>query len=145
MSNQTIAPARVALRNDQAAAIRPLGEGDRAALLAFGRNLPQDDLLYLEDDFQSHEIISRLVNAHQAKLYNVTDTADTLIGTPEFAPSGATVMTSSIITGRFTIAAQKVFEVQHQCGTTRATDGLGNAANFGVTEIYTIARFWKTG
>jgi ribosomal protein S18 acetylase RimI-like enzyme len=67
MSNQTTAPARVALRNDQAAAIRPLAEGDRAALLAFGRNLPQDDLLYLEDDFQSPEIIARLVNAHQAE------------------------------------------------------------------------------
>ena len=67
MFNQTTAPARVSLRNDQAAAIRPLGEGDRAALLAFGRNLPQDDLLYLEDDFQSPEIIGRLVNAHQAE------------------------------------------------------------------------------
>ena len=67
MADHVIAPTRVGLRNNQAATIRPLAEDDRAALLAFGRNLPQDDLLYLEDDFQSPEIIARLVNAHQAE------------------------------------------------------------------------------
>jgi ribosomal protein S18 acetylase RimI-like enzyme len=67
MADQAFAPTRVSLRNDQAATIRPLDEGDRARLLAFGRHLPQDDLLYLEDDFQSPEIIARLVNAHQAE------------------------------------------------------------------------------
>ena len=67
MVDQVIAPMQVVLRNGQAATIRPLGEGDRDALLAFGRALPQDDLLYLEDDFQSPEIISRLVNAYAAE------------------------------------------------------------------------------
>jgi hypothetical protein len=84
-------------------------------------------------------------NAHQAKLYNVTDAADTLIGTTEYTGNGNTNYTRSRITGRFTIAAQKVFEVRHQCQTTKATDGFGNSANFGVTEIYTVARFWKVG
>lgn len=84
-----------------------------------------------------------VVNNHQAKLYNVTDAADTLIGTSAYTGSGDTTYTSSRITGRFTIATQKVFEVRHQCQTTKATDGFGNACNFGVAEVYTVARFWK--
>lgn len=80
---------------------------------------------------------------HQAKLYNVTDAADTLIGSSEYAGSGSTQYTKSIVTGRFTIAGSKVFEVRHRCQTTKATDGFGNACNFGVVEVYTVARFWK--
>jgi L-amino acid N-acyltransferase YncA len=67
MSDQAIATTRVTLRGGKTAEIRPLGEGDRQALLSFGRALPQDDLLYLEDDFQSVEIIARLVNASYAE------------------------------------------------------------------------------
>lgn len=84
-----------------------------------------------------------VVNNHQAKFYNVTDAADTLIGTSEYTGSGNTTYTKSRITGRFTIAASKAFEVRHQCQTTKATDGYGNACNFGVVEVYTVARFWK--
>jgi len=65
--DRQLAAQQAALSNDQMMVIRPLGEEDRAALLAFGQALPQDDLLYLEDDFQSPEIIARLVNAHQAE------------------------------------------------------------------------------
>lgn len=83
--------------------------------------------------------------AHQAKLYNVTDAADVLIGTSEYTDTGNTTYTRSRITGRFTIAASKALEVRHRCGTTKATDGFGRAANFGVTEVYAVARFWKVG
>lgn len=85
------------------------------------------------------------VDSHQAKLYNVTDAVDTMIGTTAYTGNGNTNMTISRITGRFTIAASKVFEVQHRCQTTLATTGFGDAAGFGVTEIYTVARFWKVG
>jgi len=67
MIGQQLAAPQASLPNGRAAAIRPLGEDDRAALLAFGQALPYDDLLYLEDDFQSPDIIARLVNAHQAE------------------------------------------------------------------------------
>lgn len=84
------------------------------------------------------------VNNHAAKLYDITDSADVLLGTSEVsgvtATNGAT--TRSIITGRFTIAASKSLEVQHQCGTTRATDGFGHAGSI-QTEIYTIVELWK--
>lgn len=85
------------------------------------------------------------VNAHQARLYNVTDSATTLIGTSSYCGNGSTQATVSTITGRFTIAASKVFEVQHRCETTKATNGYGDANNFGELEVYTVARFWKVG
>lgn len=85
-------------------------------------------------------------NAHKALLYNVTDAADVLIGTSEWSGTGATIQTSSHITGRFTIAASKALEVRHRCGTTRATDGFGIPSNLdSKTEVYTVARFWKVG
>src|SRR3569832_144224 len=67
MVDEQLAARQATIQNGHVTAIRPLGEDDRAALLAFGQALPQDDLLYLEDDFQSPEISSRLVNAHQAE------------------------------------------------------------------------------
>ena len=60
------APSSV-LRDGRTVIIRPLGEDDYAALLAFGAALPQDDLLYLENDFQNPDIIRRLVNASAAE------------------------------------------------------------------------------
>lgn len=80
---------------------------------------------------------------HQTKWRNVTDGADVLIGTPEEATSASSVQTRSFICGEFTIAGAKAFEVQHRCSTTRATDGLGRAANFGISEVYTIVEIWK--
>ena len=55
------------LRDGRAVTIRPLREDDYATLLAFGAALPQDDLLYLENDFQNPDIIRRLVNAAAAE------------------------------------------------------------------------------
>lgn len=85
------------------------------------------------------------VNAHQARLYNTTDAATTLVGTSSYCGNGSTQATTSTITGRFTIAASKVFEVQHRCETTKATNGYGDANNFGEVEVYSVARFWKVG
>lgn len=81
--------------------------------------------------------------AHQARLYNITDSATTLVGESNYTGTGNTNISYSRITGRFTIAAQTVFEVQHRVGTTRNTDGFGIAVNFGEVEVYTVARFWK--
>ena len=53
------APSKTVLRDGSDVLIRRLFEEDRAALLAFGASLPEDDRLYLEDDLQSQEIITR--------------------------------------------------------------------------------------
>lgn len=81
------------------------------------------------------------VNGHKAILYNVTDSANTLIGSDAHT-SGKLDAT---IKGIFTIAGTKTFEVRHQCQSTQADSGFGNAINFSVTEIYTEAEFWKVG
>lgn len=82
------------------------------------------------------------VDGHQALLYNVTDGANALLGSSEYAPAGGGV-SRSLISGQVTIAAGKVFEVRHRCATTKADDGLGKAANFGVSEIYTQVEIWQ--
>jgi ribosomal protein S18 acetylase RimI-like enzyme len=70
------------LRDGRAVMIRPLDEVDRPALLAFGRALPHGDLLYLEDDLASPELVERLVNAHFAENWRqfVAATGDLIIG-----------------------------------------------------------------
>lgn len=84
------------------------------------------------------------VNQFQAKLRNVTDSTDTLIGTSAVA-GGGNIMAHSFISGRFTIAGAKAFEVQMRVNTTTATNGWGFPANLGVTEVYTVLRCWKVG
>lgn len=88
------------------------------------------------------------VDRHQARLYNITDSTVTLLGTSEFSQAITTnpdhSTNKSIITGRFTLTSAKVIEVQHRCQTTYATYGFGIMSNLS-TEIYTIAEFWREG
>lgn len=82
-------------------------------------------------------------NAHKLKLRNITDGSDALIGTTEYVVSSTDVVTQSSIKARLTIASAKVFELQHQTASTRATDGMGFASTFGVVEVYAEAFIWK--
>lgn len=82
------------------------------------------------------------VHRHQTRLYNITNSAVLLTGTSEFSNSTNYNSTSSFIRGRFTIAAQKVLEIQHYCDRTQDINGFGVESNFG-DEIYTVAEFWK--
>lgn len=83
---------------------------------------------------------------HKAKLYNITDSSDTLLGTNERSAFSSVTdgsSTRSIIFGIFTIASSKVFEIQHRCQNSQTTTGFGTASSFGVNEIYTIVELWK--
>ena len=84
------------------------------------------------------------VNENQAKLYNVTDAADILLGTTHYTNATNYNAGYSFVQGKFTLAAQKVLEVRHRCGSTQATNGMGTLCNFG-TEVYTVAEFWRVG
>ena len=81
---------------------------------------------------------------HKAKLYNITDTADVIIGTSERASSasGTEHTIRSNVSGRFTIAAEKTFELQHICSVTKESDGFGIATSLGV-EVYADVKIWK--
>lgn len=76
-------------------------------------------------------------NQHQARLYNVTDAAVVLYGTSETTSSTAATGSNSLVNGRFTIAGTKTFRIEHRVSNTQATNGYGEANNFGGTEIYT--------
>ena len=81
---------------------------------------------------------------HKTRLYNTDDTSTILVGTSETCVQGNETQTQSFVRGRFTLAAQKVLELQHQCGQTKATTGLGNPVNLGSeVEVYADVRIWK--
>jgi len=84
-----------------------------------------------------------VVENHKAKLRNTTDSSDTLIGTSEYANATYATSNVSIITGRFTIASQKTFEIQHRCLSSQNNNGFGVNTNIGVVEVYTDVQIWK--
>jgi hypothetical protein len=84
-------------------------------------------------------------NAVTLRLRNITDNATTLLGISSYA-----LMTHARLVGKFTIAAQKVFEIQYIAEFAQSDYGLGTsvglrASNYADVEIYTSAQFWKTG
>jgi hypothetical protein len=81
------------------------------------------------------------VNAHQTRLYNVTDAAAVASGTSELA--GAAVNSTNRSTGGAAVTGGKAYRIEHYCGTTKATTGFGPASNIG-GEVYTRVRFWRT-
>ena len=88
------------------------------------------------------------VGNHKAKLVNITDSSDTLLGTNERSAYVSVVdasQTSSIISGIFTITSSKIFEIQHRCQSSQAGTGFGYNASFSVSEIYTQVELWKLG
>ena len=79
----------------------------------------------------------------KAKLRNISDSSDTIIGTSDFgSASGDDQQGTNFITGRFTIASSKTFEIQQRCETTNS-NGFGISSNFAVTEVYTDVQIWK--
>jgi hypothetical protein len=75
----------------------------------------------------------------KSRLRNTSDSTNTLIGTNNFGNSG----TSSYISGRFTIAAEKNFEFQYYVGEQNGTISLGYGASSGITEVFGDIQIWK--
>lgn len=80
------------------------------------------------------------VRRHQIRLQNVTDTAVEMVGTSEISGDSSVSTTRSFLTGRFTIAAEKTFELQHWTQDAEATFGLGVETSSGEVEVY--AEVW---
>jgi hypothetical protein len=80
---------------------------------------------------------------HQARLYNVTDSAVLLLGTSEFSQTTNASGTRSFIVGRITLAAAKTLRVEHIFSAATANTYVrGEAGNF-TTEIYTQVELIK--
>ncbi|MCC6889610.1 MAG: hypothetical protein IT536_13835 [Hyphomicrobiales bacterium] len=84
------------------------------------------------------------VGTHRLRLRNTSDGSDTLLGA-NASDGDLACCTTAHLAGRFTIAAQKTFELQHRCSNGQATEGLGRAATFGVAEVYADCMIWKVG
>jgi hypothetical protein len=84
------------------------------------------------------------VGLHKLRLYDVVGAAAIANGENAEARVATLAQTCATVRRRFTLATEKYVAIQHQCQTTRATDGLGRATSFTDTEeIYTFAEFWK--
>ena len=79
---------------------------------------------------------------HQTRLFNVTDTLVTGVGSSEQVLSTGTTQSRSV--GGAPVVAGKAYRLEHQCGSTQNTNGFGSAANFGATEVYARVLFWRT-
>ncbi len=77
------------------------------------------------------------VKQHKLRWYNTTDTATELVGSAEFAQNGSeSSQTMSRIFGRFTISAEKVFELQHWTELGGVAGRLGQATTQDEVEVY---------
>jgi len=79
----------------------------------------------------------------KAKLYNVTDGADVLIGSTAVAEATYLTADRSRIFGRFTLAATKSLDIRMRCNVSRASKGLGASLGYGDAEIFTEAAIKK--
>lgn len=82
----------------------------------------------------------------KARLYNITDAATVIVGTTSvIGVAGSTGQSQerSLIVGRFTIASQKVFEIQHQISSSASTNGFGHASGFSEVEVYTVVEIYQ--
>jgi hypothetical protein len=82
-------------------------------------------------------------SAIQAKLYNITDTADELIGYGTGVNGSDGTGGWALVIGRFTIADTKVFEIQMRFGGAKVNNGQGLEMNYGVVEHYTMVQIWQ--
>ena len=78
------------------------------------------------------------VGRHKARLRDVTNGADVIIGRSAVSQSsGASSENESLIEGEFSTNLTTSYRIEHQCAVTRTTNGYGVESNFGVDEVYT--------
>lgn len=80
---------------------------------------------------------------NRLRLYNLTNAVEVLVGRVTVSSVLGGVQSDAEVCGRFTITAQKTFEVQHYGAVTEATVGFGVAQFFGMVEVYAEVMIWK--
>lgn len=83
------------------------------------------------------------VQNNQLRLQNITDGTTLVTGqVARDGAAGAEAGSIAVLVGQFTIAAQKVIELQHRGTQTSTNNGFGVRCNF-TTEIYASIELWK--
>ncbi len=87
------------------------------------------------------EAPARAVLTHQLRLQNTT-AGTTLLTGQNACTDTSSIQTLACLDGVFTVAAGQALELQHQCGSSKSSDGFGVACGFG-TEVYAVVKLWK--
>lgn len=84
-------------------------------------------------------------STNQARLYDITGSAVVDIGMTTTTDTGSDGDTSLAIGfARHTITSSNTYEIQHQCTSTKNTEGFGRSTSFDVTyERYTFVKIFK--
>jgi hypothetical protein len=80
---------------------------------------------------------------YQIRLQNTSDATTVALGTTVRSAATDDCVVTSTVTGRFTIASSKTFELQYRAGAVQATNGIGLPSTFGTNEIYSVVELWK--
>ena len=84
------------------------------------------------------------VAGHQLRLRNITDSSTPILGASQYADGASVHNSLATLSGNLTIAASKVFELQHWTGSANAGDGLGVASSAtGANEVYARVEIWR--
>lgn len=83
------------------------------------------------------------VGRHKAKIRNITDSTDTLIGVSSGSTTATSVDAPARVEGFVVIASPKTFELQQIVEVTNASTGRGVAGSFGVDEVYSTIKITK--
>lgn len=86
---------------------------------------------------------AREVYEHKTRLYNVTGATVVGYGSSEYSEENAGKGFHTRSFGGAPVSAGTTYRIEHYAGTTRSTDGLGNALGIG-TEVYARVQFWRT-
>jgi hypothetical protein len=88
--------------------------------------------------------MTRRSNQNKIRLYNTTDSSTALLGNSNRSGSGDVTTNTSLVSGRFTISAQKVFELQHYFDHNDGSTSLkGEAVSGSDSEVYVDVQIWK--
>lgn len=86
-----------------------------------------------------------MVGGHMIRLRDITNSATLISGVSSYSPgTGDPPVVRAELQGRFTIAGSTTIELQHQCVSTKATNGFGGATGFTVPhETYSFVELIK--
>lgn len=96
-----------------------------------------------EDGAVEFTVPANAVGGFTARLYNVTDGSVATGNVCQSAFCQTTTNLTGQVTGTARVLADKAYRLEMINGTTRATDGFGEASSVGSEEVYSILKYFR--
>lgn len=80
---------------------------------------------------------------HKTRIYDVTNSAEAIIGTSSYASNTDTGSSASDFSGVIEISSPTTYRLEHRCETTKTSNGFGVESNFGNDEVYATVKITK--